>query len=121
MKFLLDHNISPKVAAAFARLGGKSEILALRDWHGGRYLVQHGQGDKPWLQVAGTEGWVIVHNDPNSLLSDLAVMAAERRRCPGFAVVGKRVADVGWIARQLASLESRIGPKEPPQNVQIWL
>jgi hypothetical protein len=35
MKFLLDYHISPRVIAAFQRFSGKSEIVAMRDWHGG--------------------------------------------------------------------------------------
>src|SRR5437764_3414568 len=105
MKFLLDNHISPKVSRAFARLGGKAEILHMRDWHGGDYVAQHGLSDLPWLRVAGREGWVIVTADRNTLLGELALLYQEGGALPEFAIVGtEHQADIGWIARQLRKL-----------------
>ena len=121
MKFLLDHHISPKVIGAFARLGGKAEIVHMQDWHGGAYIAQHGQSDLPWLRVAGEEGRVIITDDRNTLLGELVLLYQERRALPGVAVVGtEHQADIGWIARQLRRLEDRFSGTEPA-NIQVFL
>jgi predicted nuclease of predicted toxin-antitoxin system len=121
MRFLLDAHISPQVAGTFAGIGGKAEVVHLRDWHGGTYVAQHGQSDLPWLRVAGKEGWIVVTNDRNTLLGELALLYQEGGDLPGFAVVGsEHQADIGWIARQLAKLEKAFSRVEPA-NVQVFL
>ena len=87
MKCLLDYHISPRVIAALKRIGGKSELVHMRDWHGGAYVRQHGEGDLPWLRVAGREGWIIVTGDVNTLLGELVSLCDEGGPMPGFAVV----------------------------------
>jgi PIN domain-containing protein len=121
MKCLLDYHISPRVIAAFDRLGGKSELVHLRDWHGGSYIRQHGQGDLPWLRVAGREGWIIVTADVNTLLGELVLLYQEGGAIPGFAVVGSGyLADIGWIARQLVDVERKFA-RAKAGNVQVFL
>ena len=121
MRFLLDAHISPQVARTFAELGGKAEVVHMRDWHGGIFVAQHGQSDLPWLRVAGKEGWIIVTNDRNTLLGELAALYEEGGVLPGFAVVGsEHQADIGWIARQLAKLEKAFSGIELA-NVQVFL
>jgi hypothetical protein len=120
MKLLLDYHISPRVKAAFARLGGKSELGHMRDWHGGACVEQHGVSDLPWLRVAGREGWVIVTGDRNTLLGELAILAEEGGEMPGFAVgIAERLADIGWIARKLVELEQKRA-REQPSGVQVF-
>jgi len=64
---------------------------------------------------------VIVHDDRNTLLRDLARLAEEGGPLPGFAAIGKEHrADVGWIARRLTELERRCR-NEKPGNIQIFL
>ena len=121
MKFLLDAHISPSVAAAMAQLGSRAVVLPIQNWHEGMYVAQHGESDLPWLRMAGREGWIIVHDDRNTLLRDCALLAREGCEMPGFAVVGHaHRADVGWIARRLVELERRCA-KEKPGNVQVFL
>jgi hypothetical protein len=121
MRFLLDHHVSPQVGPAFARLGGRGPVTAMRDWHGGSYVAQHGESDLPWLRIAGREAWIIVHNDRNTLLRDLALLALEGAELPGFAVIDQEhLADIGWIARRLVELERRCAG-EKPANIQLFL
>jgi predicted nuclease of predicted toxin-antitoxin system len=121
MKFLLDYHISPRVAPAFKRMAGKSEVTHMRDWHGGAYVRQHGGSDLPWLRAAGREGWIIVTGDCNTLLGELAILYGEGGELPGFAVVGsEHLADIAWIARRLFELEDRLAKQRPP-NVQVFL
>jgi len=121
MKCLLDYHISPRVIAAFERMGGKSELIHMRDWHGGAYIRQHGEGDLPWLRVAGREGWVIVTGDVNSLLGELALLSDEGGPMPGFAVVAsEHLADIGWISRRLLVLEKNFG-RAKAANVEVVL
>lgn len=121
MKFLLDYHISPRVIAAFERLAGKSQLVHLRDWHGGAYVEQYGESDLPWLRVAWTEGWIIVTGDRNTLLGELALLSDEGGHMPGFAVVSaERLADIGWVARKLAELEKKFS-REKAANVQVFL
>ena len=121
MKCLLDYHISPRVIGAFHRIGGKSELVHMRDWHGGAYIQQHGEGDLPWLRVAGHESWIIVTGEVNTLLGELALLYQEGSTMPGFAVVGSdHLADIGWIARRLAELEGRFA-QEKAGNVQVYL
>ena len=121
MKFLLDYHISPRVIAAFARLAGKSELVHLRDWHGGAYIEQHGESDLPWLRVAGREAWIVVTGDRNTLLGELTMLADEGGELPGFALVGsEHLADIGWIARRLLELEKKCA-REKPSNIQVFL
>ena len=121
MKCLLDYHISPRVMAAFEGLGGKSELVHMRDWHGGAYIRHHGEGDLPWLRVAGREGWIIVTGDVNTLLGELAVLSEEGGTMPGFAVVAsEHLADIGWIARKLVDLEKKFA-RAKAGNVQVFL
>jgi hypothetical protein len=121
MRFLLDYHISPRVAGAFKRMGGKAEVLPMRDWHGGACVQQHGESDLPWLRVAGREGWVVVTDDRNTLLGELALLWEEGGALPGIAVVGsEHQADIGWIADRLMELEKRLAHEEPG-NVQVFL
>jgi len=121
MKFLLDAHVSPHVGRAFAELGGKAKVVHMRDWHSGNYVAQHGQSDLPWLRVAGSERWIIVTNDRNTLLGELRALSREGVALPGFAVVAsEHQADVGWIARQLLKLEKEFLRTEPA-NVQVFL
>ena len=121
MKCLLDYHISPRVIAALKRIGGKSELVHMRDWHGGAYVRQHGEGDLPWLRVAGREGWIIVTGDVNTLLGELVSLCDEGGPMPGFAVVAsERLADIGWIARKLAAMEKKF-VRVKACNVQVFL
>lgn len=121
MKFLLDYHISPRVIPAFQRIGGKSGIVAMRDWHGGAFIQQHGESDLPWLRIAGREGWVIVTDDRNSLLGELASLYEEGGALPGFAVVGSaHQADIGWIARRLLKVEETFAGQKPA-HIQVFL
>lgn len=121
MKFLLDHHVSPQVGRAFARLGGKAQVLHLRDWHGGAHVQQHGESDLPWLRVAGREGWVIVTDDRNTLLGEMALLFEEGGPLPGVAVIGaEHRTDIGWLARQLLKVETSCAGKKPA-NVQVFL
>lgn len=93
----------------------------MRDWHGGIYVRQHGEGDLPWLRAAGREQWIIVTGDRNTLLSDLALLNEEGGELPGFAAVNpEHLADIGWIARKLAALEKACA-KQRACNVQVFL
>ncbi len=121
MKCLLDYHISPRVIAAFSRIRGNSELVHLRDWHGGAYVRQHGESDLPWLRVAGREGWIIVTGDVKTLLGELALLYEEGGTMPGIAVVGSdHLADIGWIARKLGELEKRFASAKAA-NVQVFL
>jgi PIN like domain len=121
MKFLLDHPISPNVARAFARLRGRSEVVHMRDWHGGKYIAQHGESDLPWLRVAGREALVIITGDRRTLLCELALLHEQGGVLPGFAIVGaEHQADVGWSARRLLKLENRFSGG-PASNIQVFL
>lgn len=121
MRFLLDYHVSPQVVRALARLGGKAEVLHMKDWHGGAYVRQYGESDLPWLRVAGREGWVIVTDDRNTLLGELALLFEEGGPLPGVAVIGsEHRSDVGWIARRLLRVEAAFAG-EKPANVQVFL
>jgi hypothetical protein len=121
MKCLLDYHISPRVIAAFERMDGESEVVHMRDWHGSDYIRQHGEGDLPWLRIAGREGWIIITGDVNTLLGELALLYDEGGTMPGFAVVGsEHLADIGWIARKLVDLEKKFAHTKAG-NVQVFL
>jgi hypothetical protein len=75
----------------------------------------------PWLRVAGREGWIVVTGDRHTLLGELVLLVKEGQPSPGFAIVGaERLADIGWISRKLAQLESRLSDQRAA-DIQVFL
>lgn len=121
MKLLIDANLSEDLLASFRRLGGRAEILHLRQWHGGSLVDQHNQSDVPWLRLAGGEKWVVVTDDRNTLLGDLGLLSRQGGPNPGVAIVPKgRQRDIGWIARKLLLLEAECKGLSASE-IQRWL
>ena len=72
MKFMLEHNLSPRLARALNELGKGDghEVVALRD------KFKHDTKDHAWMSALGREGgWAVVSGDTSIFKSGLAVTA----------------------------------------------
>lgn len=81
MRFLLDHNLPPRLARALNELckGSGHEVVALRD------VFQPETADAVWVRRLGSEGgWAVVSGDRNILENPLELAAWRESRLTIF-------------------------------------
>lgn len=102
LRLLLDEHIASGVASALQRRG--FDVIALRQWHGGRYLKEP---DDELLRAAHEAGRALVTYDVNTtplVLRDFSASATEHSGVIFVSVKTIRPDDVGGLVRALEQL-----------------
>jgi hypothetical protein len=105
LRLLLDAHISPTVAREVSRHRPDCQILALRDWRGGRYLDERDDGQI--LSEAFNDGLTLLTRDVSTIGPLTAGWSMEGRTHAGVIFVDARTIaeqDVGGLIRAVLRL-----------------
>ena len=104
LRFLLDEQISPKVAEGFRRRYHDLPIVSLAEWEGGNFL---GASDQAVLEAAAAQNRVLVTYDRKTIPPLLKRLAEAGQDHGGIIFVDEKTipsSDFGGLVRALVEM-----------------